>query len=75
MLTVAATTVLLAAVNQLRLAIIVASMRLWGYEAGYERSHILIGSAVTTLGLAAVVALFVFALAGGRRPHPGARHA
>jgi exosortase/archaeosortase family protein len=60
--------VLLVAVNQLRLAVIVASMRLWGYQAGYERSHVLIGSAVTTLGLVAVALLFMLLLGPGRRP-------
>jgi exosortase/archaeosortase family protein len=67
-LTVAATTFLLIVVNQLRLSIIVASMRAWGYETGYQRSHILIGSAVTTLGLGLVTVLFIVFLASGRRP-------
>ena len=60
--------VLLVLVNQIRLAIIVVSMRAWGYETGYERSHVLIGSAVTTLGLAAVAIVFLLALGAGRRP-------
>jgi exosortase/archaeosortase family protein len=72
LITFAITVVLLVLVNQLRLAVIVAAMRAWGYEAGYERSHILIGSAITTLGLAAVALLFLFALGRGQRP--GQRH-
>jgi exosortase/archaeosortase family protein len=72
-LTFAVTIALLVVVNQIRLAVIVAAMRAWGYETGYERSHILIGSAITTLGLAAVAIIFLLALGAGNRPGEGAR--
>jgi exosortase/archaeosortase family protein len=68
--TTGATALLLGAVNQLRLAVVVISMRAWGFEVGYERSHVLIGSAITTTGLVAVTLMFVVVLGGGRRRKP-----
>ncbi|MEN3615646.1 hypothetical protein [Plantactinospora sp. ZYX-F-223] len=62
----AITALLLVAVNQLRLAAVVGSMRLWGFEQGYERSHVLIGSVITTLGLVGSAILFVMLLTRGR---------
>ncbi|GIG88500.1 hypothetical protein [Plantactinospora endophytica] len=62
----AVTAVLLVAVNQLRLAAVVGSMRLWGFEQGYERSHVLIGSVITTLGVVGSAILFVVLLTRGR---------
>ncbi|MDG4786351.1 hypothetical protein O7626_10490 [Micromonospora sp. WMMD1102] len=62
----ALTAAVLTAVNQLRLAAVVVSMRLWGFETGYERSHILIGSVITTLGVVAGTILFVTILTRGR---------
>jgi exosortase/archaeosortase family protein len=60
--------VLLVAVNQLRLYIIAAAMQWWGFKTGYERSHVLIGSGLTTIGLALVTLLFmVFLGRGGKR--------
>lgn len=65
--TTVATAALLVVVNQIRLAVVVASMRGWGFELGYQRSHVLIGSAITTVGLVLVALLFVIALGRGHR--------
>ncbi|MFK5583966.1 MULTISPECIES: exosortase/archaeosortase family protein [unclassified Serinicoccus] len=45
--------------NQIRIATIVAMMRLLGFERGYEVSHIFLGSAISTLGFVAAVIVFV----------------
>ncbi|MGH9138339.1 MAG: hypothetical protein ACRD0G_15055 [Acidimicrobiales bacterium] len=55
-------TVLLFVVNQIRLLVVVLSMRAWGYEQGYERSHVLLGTAVSTLGVVAALVAFVVVL-------------
>lgn len=47
------------AVNQARLFVITASMRLWGFESGFERSHIFLGTILSTLGAVAGLVLFV----------------
>lgn len=47
------------AVNQLRLLVVALSMRVWGFELGYEISHVLLGSIVSTLGVLAGVLLYV----------------
>lgn len=44
-------TALLFTVNQLRLAVIAWSMRAWGFETGYARSHVFLGTLVSTLGV------------------------
>ena len=49
-------------VNQLRLLIVAASVRAWGYETGYERSHILLGTLASTLGVVIGVVLFLYLL-------------
>ncbi|WP_434740499.1 hypothetical protein [Micromonospora sp. SH-82] len=59
---------LLVAVNQVRLAAVVAAMQLWGFELGYQRSHVLIGSAISTVGLIAVAIVFLLLVGSGRRP-------
>lgn len=61
--TLGAVSILLFVVNQLRLVVIAASMRLWGAHTGYEQSHVLLGTVVSTVGLVAGVVLFVVALA------------
>lgn len=43
-------TAVLFTVNQLRLAVIAWSMRVWGFQPGYERSHIFLGTLISTLG-------------------------
>jgi hypothetical protein len=58
--TVVAVSATLFAVNQVRLLIISASMRGWGFETGYERSHILLGSLASTIGVVLGVFLFLY---------------
>jgi hypothetical protein len=55
------------AVNQLRLLVIAASMRLWGFTTGYNRSHVLLGSLVSSIGLVIGLLLFVLAMVYERR--------
>jgi exosortase/archaeosortase family protein len=68
--------VLLAFVNQVRLFIIASAMQWWGFKTGYERSHVLIGSGITTIGIALVTIIFLIAITrqpGRRAPrNPGA---
>lgn len=45
--------------NQIRIATIVAMMRIMGFDRGYEVSHIFLGSAISTLGFVAAVIVFV----------------
>ncbi|MCW2498101.1 hypothetical protein [Jatrophihabitans sp.] len=45
--------------NQLRIAAIVGAMRHWGFQRGYEFSHVFLGSAITTIGFVAGTAIFV----------------
>ncbi|MER7455958.1 hypothetical protein [Micromonospora sp. NPDC126480] len=68
-LSVGAALVLLVVINQARLAAVVVSMQTWGFEEGYRRSHVLIGSAITMVGLIAVA--IVFAVLVGRASRPG----
>ncbi|HWH35705.1 MAG TPA: hypothetical protein VNT56_10365 [Acidimicrobiales bacterium] len=62
-------TAALFAVNQLRLLIVTASMRGWGFEAGYERSHVLLGTLASTVGVVLAVFLFLFVVTR-HRPEP-----
>lgn len=57
--TVTVFAVVVALVNQMRFAVIAVSMRSWGYPAGFERSHVLLGSLVSTLGVAGGLLLFL----------------
>lgn len=59
-------TALLFTVNQLRFAVIAWSMHVWGFETGYERSHIFLGTFVSTLGVAGGLALVLTQMT--RRP-------
>lgn len=58
--TVVAVSATLFAVNQIRLLIVSASMRAWGFDLGYERSHILLGTFASTIGVVLGVFLFLF---------------
>ena len=57
--TMAAFTAVVVLVNQLRLLVIGSAMRVWGYPTGYDRSHILLGSLVSTIGVAGGLLLFL----------------
>jgi len=46
-------------VNQLRLLVIAISLRAWGYPEGFDRSHVLMGSFVSTVGVAGGLLLFL----------------
>jgi exosortase/archaeosortase family protein len=55
--------VLIWVINQLRLLLIGASMRFWGFKTGYDRSHILAGGVLSTVGVTiGVVAFLAFLL-------------
>ncbi|ASW54797.1 hypothetical protein [Plantactinospora sp. KBS50] len=58
---------LLVVVNQIRLTAVVLSMQIWGFEVGYERSHVLIGSVISTIGLIAVTVVFLLLVGRGDR--------
>ena len=62
LLALAITTVLVFAVNQLRLLVITGSMVHWGFQKGYDRSHIFLGTVVSTVGVVAGVVIFVWML-------------
>jgi hypothetical protein len=63
-------TVILIVVNQMRFLVIAASMVLWGFRVGYERSHVFFGTLLSTVGVVAGVIVFIFMLGGeGRRAH------
>jgi len=51
--------VVLVVANQIRIAVIVASMRKWGFVEGYQISHVFFGSAITTVGFVAGVVVFI----------------
>lgn len=45
--------------NEIRIAAIILSMREWGFERGYDFSHVFLGSAITTVGFVLGAVLFV----------------
>ncbi len=49
-------------VNQLRVFVIAGSMDLWGIRAGFERSHILLGTVLSTTGVLVGIVIFVWTL-------------
>lgn len=53
----------LLAVNQTRIVIIVLSIRLWGIERGYELSHVVFGTFVSTIGVLGGLFIFVRSMA------------
>ena len=57
--TVATFAAVVVVVNQLRLLVIAAAMRTWGYPVGFDRSHVLMGSFVSTVGVAGGLLLFL----------------
>ncbi|MDP9073249.1 MAG: exosortase/archaeosortase family protein [Actinomycetota bacterium] len=58
------------AINQLRFMVIAGSMVLWGFRIGYERSHVLIGTVLSTLGLVVGVIIFIWMLVEGPKVGP-----
>ena len=55
--------VLIWVINQLRLLLIAASMHFWGFRTGYDRSHVLAGGVLSTVGVTiGVVAFLAFLL-------------
>jgi hypothetical protein len=61
-------------VNQFRFAVAAGAMRLWGFDTGYERSHIFLGTVVSTVGVLGSLAAFVYVLlakGGGVRVRHG----
>lgn len=62
--------------NQLRLSFIAGAMHWWGFERGYEISHVAVGSIISAFGFVFGIVVFVIVLTGdgpsGRR---GAHHA
>jgi exosortase/archaeosortase family protein len=70
LVTVASVILLVFAVNQLRIGIVAVSMRTWGLQTGYERSHVLLGSLISTFGVAVGVVIFLISVsAPGRVSH------
>ena len=68
-LTTLATVVLaLFVANQARLLVVALSMRLWGFETGYEVSHVFLGTVVSTLGVLGGVLLYVRIIVHSRSP-------
>jgi exosortase/archaeosortase family protein len=67
--------VILFLVNQLRFLVIAASMVVWGYRIGYERSHIFFGTLLSTVGVVAGVIVFIYMLGGDRRETPAVKGA
>lgn len=65
--TVAVFAAVIALINQLRLMVIAISMRAWGYPDGFERSHVLLGSLVSTIGVAGGLLLFLRMVVPRRR--------
>lgn len=55
-------------VNQARLLTILVFIRRWGYPRGYDVSHVLVGTVVSTLGVLGGLVLFVSCLRRGPRP-------
>ncbi len=55
-------------VNQARIVAIVVAVRLWGIDRGYDLSHVMFGTVVTTLGVLGGLFIFIHSLAGARRP-------
>ena len=69
--TAAAFAAVMVVVNEIRLVVIAVSIRAWGFPAGFDRSHVLLGSVVSTIGVAGGLLLFLRMVVprkeGGRR--------
>ena len=69
----AVVTVLVWVVNQLRLLLIAASMQIWGFRTGYNRSHVLAGGVLSTFGVAVGVVIFVLLMIRERSSARGSK--
>lgn len=69
--TVAVFAAVVLVINQLRLLVIAVALRAWGYPEGFERSHILMGSFVSTVGVAGGLLLFLRMVVPRQRSHRG----
>lgn len=54
--------------NLLRLLVIAVSMRLWGLEQGFEVSHVVLGTVLSTLGVVAGLILYIRTALHSRAP-------
>ncbi len=61
-------TVVFFTVNQARLFVVAASMRVWGFRPGYERSHVFLGTMLSTVGAVIGLLLFVWLVADHGSP-------
>jgi exosortase/archaeosortase family protein len=59
-----AVSVIIFVVNQLRMLLIAASMMWWGFQRGYERSHVFLGTVLSTIGVITGMIIFVWMLLG-----------
>ena len=55
-------------VNQARLFVVAASMQVWGFRHGYERSHVFLGTTLSTIGAVVGLLLFLRLVADARSP-------
>jgi len=72
LVSIAAVAVIVFAVNQLRFLLIAGAMQVWGFQTGYERTHVLVGGLLSTFGVAVGVVVFLVALSTIAKPRPKA---
>jgi exosortase/archaeosortase family protein len=65
-------TAVLFTVNQMRFAVIALSMRTWGFDRGYEISHVFLGTLVSTLGVLGGLLLLLRQVTHEQRRKPSA---
>lgn len=58
------------AVNQARMLAITAGMAAWGPDVGYARTHVLVGTAVSTVGVVLAGSCYLLVLLRGTYPSP-----
>jgi exosortase/archaeosortase family protein len=63
-------TAVLFTVNQLRFAVIALSMRTWGFDRGFEISHVFLGTLVSTFGVLGGLLLLLHQVTLERRRGP-----
>ena len=60
--------------NQLRLLTIAAGMTLWGPDAGYSRTHVLLGTLISTTGIITAAYAYLTVLLRGTFTRSAVRH-